>query len=237
MEFIQIPPEPSELRALLITANPRGVILSMSRSADAEVVASLKIPAVGIGVRIPHIPSFSTTYSDLLVLAFQKAMEVGHSRITVPLWKKGPDIYDRMAAEMEKRMSGEPISFSVRYNLPFIQSTSAEGYHVALHELFRYTPPTCIICSEFPDYLMTISFLQARKLRVPDDISIILLAQDEHLEFIVPSIAHFSLYTDDTIHPVFQSLKKQMSGLLSHEQTVLLPAWEPGDSLRAPKSR
>ena len=155
----------------------------------------------------------------------------------MPIWKTRSSIYENLAGHLEKEFSGSSIHFNRRYNLPFIQGETKSDYHEALRGLFRYTPPTCIILPGISQYLTAGSFFLKEGLRIPDDISVIILSQDPLLEDIVPSIAHFTLYSDDMIRQAFHALQEQMSGLQSPEQTELIPIWVPGDSLAVLKPR
>ncbi len=237
LDYIQFPARAADLRSLLISLQPRGVILYTIPPRVAEVVFSLNIPAVGIGVTSSRIPTFNSSHTNLLVCAFKQAYKAGHHSITMPIWKTQGSLYEKLAEKLEKAFSGSPIHFSRRYNLPFIEGETKSDYHEALRGLFRYTPPTCIILPGISQYLTAVSFFLKEGLRIPDDISVIILSQDPLLEDIVPSIAHFTLYSDDMVRRAFHALQEQMSGLQSPEETELIPIWVPGDSLATLKSR
>jgi DNA-binding LacI/PurR family transcriptional regulator len=231
LNYVEIPTNITELRTLLISLQPRAIILYTAPVAVAEIVFLLNIPAIGIGTPSLHIPTFNTSYNDLLVSAFQQAVKAGHRSITLPVWKTSRTIYEELAEWLEKYFPSSLSSFNKRYHLPFIKSGSKADYHATLHELFRYTPPTCIILHGISQYLTTSSFLLKEGLRIPDDVSIIFLSQDPLLEDIVPSVAHFSLYSDTMINDAFHILQEQITGLKSQQQTELIPIWIPGDSL------
>jgi len=231
LNYVEIPTNITELRTLLISLQPRAVILYTAPAAVAEIVFSLNIPAIGIGTAFSQIPTFNTSYKNLLVCAFQQAIAAGHHSVTLPVWKTNKTIYEELAEWLEKYFPSSLVSFNKRYHLPFIEGDSKVDYHATLHELFRYTPPTCIILHEISQYLTTSSFLLKEGLRIPDDISIIFLSQDPLLEDIVPSVAHFSLYSDTMIHRAFHVLQEQISGLKSCKKIELIPVWIPGNSL------
>jgi DNA-binding LacI/PurR family transcriptional regulator len=154
-----------------------------------------------------------------------------------PLWNVPDTYYERVAVKLEKHLSWDKPSFSRRYNLPSCRGITPKEDQAALHKLFRYTPPSCIIVHGLTHYLAVASFLQSKRLCIPDDISVIVCFEDPLLENIVPSIARFTLLSDDVILHAFHVLKEQMRGFKSQEQEEIIPAWVPGGSLAAPKSR
>lgn len=238
LDYIQAPPRLADLRSLLMSLQPRGVILYTLMQDAADVVVDLKIPAIGIGTDHPSIPVFRASHSGLFIRAFQQAVATGHRRIIAPIWKTRAGVYDYLVGPLEKEFSKPPVSFSRRYNLPLIQGNLPQDFHAALRELFRYTPPTCMILPGVPQYLTAVSFFLKEGLRIPDEISVLLLSDDPLLQNVVPSVAHFTLYSDDMVGRAFHALQEQMSGLLSNVFTELVPVWKPGMSLTPPpKSR
>jgi DNA-binding LacI/PurR family transcriptional regulator len=236
LTYIQVPSDPAELRALLSSIRPRGAILYCVPPAVGETVVALGIPAIDVGGQESRVfPHFFTPYAPLLIRAFEHARAAGHSRITIPMThKKGPG-YEGMAAALEKQFSSAPMTFNRRYNFPLIGGDAVEDYHTALRELFRYTPPTCVIVHGLPDYLIVSSFFLKEGLRIPDDVSVILLSYDPAMVNITPSMAHFVLFSEADSLKAFHVLKEQMSGFRSHEEIKLLSTWTPGDSLAPPK--
>lgn len=238
LDYIQIPTEPSEVHELLTAIQPRGIILFGVPGPIEKLAASLHIPSVWIGTRIMrpfHVPGYYyVDISNLFSLAFQRAWAAGHRRIVAPMVT--PHFYyDKFAAEIKKEYPGGAKAFSKRYNLPIIESVAATDYIAGLREIFRYTPPTCLILYDVSHYLVVTSFLLEKRLRIPDDISVILLTADPLLDDIIPTIDHCTLFTDGMEKP-FNLLKEQMNGLQSSEQISAEPTWVPGGSLAAPKT-
>ena len=231
MDYVEIPAQPSEVHALLTSLQPRGAILYWVPDAIAKVVRTLGIPAIGMGWPFPEIPSFFVNFSSLLAHAFKQVRAVGHRRIVAPFWNMGEPTYERLAEKVEKHLSKDGVSLKRHYNLPSLQGETTEDYHAALHEISRYTPPSCIILFDLSHYLAVSSFLMGRRLRIPDDISLILVSCDPILVNVLPSIAHFLLYSDADIMQAFHALQEQMGGLLSAEKVEHAPVWVAGESL------
>ncbi len=235
--YIVLPSDDSKLLDLLAAIQPCGVILNSVSVEIAEIVVSLNIPVVGIGVSCPSIPCFYTPFASLFIPAFERAWEAGHRRIALPTVVMSEKKYEQIAGELELHYPGGVDSFSRRFNLPAVPSTTVEDYHAVLREIFRYTPPSCIILSDLSHYLAASSFLQKERLCIPDDVSVILLSYNPLFVDILPSLAYFIQYHPDTVIQACHALQDQMDGLRSHEQVLLAPVWVAGDSLGAPKSR
>jgi DNA-binding LacI/PurR family transcriptional regulator len=228
----EILPKLSEIRLQIATIRPRALILYALLEHIPDTVSFLNIPTVGIETASSHFPVFNTSYSPLLIRAFQQAREAGHHRISAIMWNPEILFYESLATKLENSLAGEEYSFSRRYNLPLFHGETAVDYQAKLKNLFRYTPPSCIILWDLSHYLAASSFFLREGLRIPDDISVILLSQNPLFCNIVPSVAHFALNPYDVANQIFHTLQKQMDGLESHEQTNLIPTWIPGDSLK-----
>ena len=199
---------------------------------------ALGIPSVEIGGQAHRSAlHFYTSYEKLLINAFEQAEALGHRRITAPMPHKKVLVYEELAKALEAHFSPGPVSFTRRYNFPLIQGRSVKDYHTFLLDLFRYTPPTCLILHDLADYLVVSSFCLKEGLRIPDDICIILLSYDPALVNIDPSIAHFVLFSEAEALRAFQALKEQMSGFKIRLNEELAPLWTPGNSLAPPRKR
>lgn len=234
LTHLNVSAEPEYLRALLSSIKPRGIVLSGVPGQLIDLVHSLGIPAVCIALRTPHFPSFFVSYRDLLINAFKQAWKAGHRRVSAPTVISFYPSFEKAAKELQRQFPKDLV-FSQHYNAPVVNSTSAEDYHAMMHELFRYTPPTCLILYDISHYLCATSYLLKAKLRIPDDVSIILLTQDRLLSEILPPVAHFERYSAHAVEITFLALKEQMEGFPSREQVKLLPVWVPGGSLSSPK--
>ena len=231
LDYIEIPSKLPELRALLISLQPRGIILCRAAPGIAKVIRSLGIPAIGLGWPFPGIPAFFTDYSTLVIQAFEQAKAVGHRRIASPCWNMDPAAYERVAKQMGKHFSEDKGFFKRRYNFPSFHGETTEDFYAALRELFRYTPPSCLILFDLSHYISVVTFLMERRLRVPDDISLIILGHEPILDVVRPSLAHYSEDAGGMGTKAFQLLLEQMDGLLSDEKVEYPPVWVPGESL------
>jgi DNA-binding LacI/PurR family transcriptional regulator/biotin operon repressor len=75
------------------------------------------------------------------------------------------------------------------YHLPGWEE-SIRGFHGRLNGLFQVTPPTALIVEEAPFFAAAQQFLSLRKLRVPQDVSLVCTDADPTFEWCQPPISH-----------------------------------------------
>ena len=75
------------------------------------------------------------------------------------------------------------------FNLPDWEE-SIEGFQECLEALFRLTPPTALIVDEAPFFIAAQQFLAARRLRVPEDVSLVCTDADRSFAWCQPAVAH-----------------------------------------------
>lgn len=87
-----------------------------------------------------------------------------------------------------KQLEEQGISTS-NYNLPDWEET-IDGFHAGLESLFKITPPTALIIDEVHFFLAAQQFCTNKRLRIPEDVSLICTDDDPHLEWFKPSVSH-----------------------------------------------
>jgi DNA-binding LacI/PurR family transcriptional regulator len=235
LSHMKFPANSAEMHALFTSLKPRGLIFYTPPVYSVKVARELNIPLVGINTKSKLTSCFYTLLVTLIFDAFRQAHVCGHRLITSPFVGVSFERYESFAEKLKELFGKYDLSFSRHYNLPFVASNDAEEYRAVLNDLFRYTPPTCLILFDLSHYLVVISFFLERGLKIPADVSIILLSDHPLLVDVFPTVAHFRLYPDDMPLQAFRVLQEQMRGLQIHREVVSTPIWVPGDSLAPPR--
>ena len=81
------------------------------------------------------------------------------------------------------------------YNLPDWDQT-AEGMRALLPSLFRLTPPTAMIFSDYDPVMSAISFFANRGVDVPRSVSLVSMTDPPSIEWHIPSLSHFRVNWD-----------------------------------------
>lgn len=161
----------------------------------------LKIPAVGPDKLPP------------LLEATRALIRFGHRRIvlmTRPRRRLPVPGTSEKAFLAELEHHGLPVG---DYNLPPWEET-IEDYHARLETLFRSTPPTALIVDEVVLFLATQQFLAKKRIRVPEDVSLICTDTDPCFDWCQPEISRISW----DIAPVVRRVVRWASQI-SHNKT------------------
>lgn len=159
------------------------------------------LPIAGIGPN--KIPLYRQIVRELISL--------GHTRISILVRSErripGPGSSERaILGEMER--AGLPTG---SFNLPHWDDTR-QGLHSCLNELFRVTPPTALIANEAPFFMGALQFLSQRRLRVPQDVSVLCSDPDPSFDFCTPEVSHIFWETKPIITRIVNWAKNTARG-------------------------
>ena len=115
---------------------------------------------------------------------------LGHRRVvflTPGAWRKPQP--GRMVEIFGEALAGVGVAAGA-FHVPDWEETP-EGLEALLKELFRYTPPTAVLCVDPEHLLGVMSFLTAQGLRVPGDVSLVCLTDHPALRWMRPRPACF----------------------------------------------
>ncbi|MEJ1973043.1 MAG: LacI family DNA-binding transcriptional regulator [Lacunisphaera sp.] len=112
---------------------------------------------------------------------------------------------------------------------------SPESLSRALDRLLAMPhPPTALLVSNGASYLTVVSALAQRKLRVPQDVSVVSRDDEPFLRFLVPAPAHYAanphVFARRLLKPLLQSLGGEA---VVPRSTRILPTYARGGSLGA----
>ena len=116
------------------------------------------------------------------------------------------------------------------FNLPDWEETPA-GLHALFTALFRVTPPTALFLDETPIVLAAQQFLAERKLRIPEQVSLVAEDQDACFQWCQPPVAHIAWRSE----PVARRIVQWANAVSQHRsdvQQVTFPAeFIPGGTI------
>jgi len=121
--------------------------------------------------------------------ATRRLIEQGHRRISLLIRRQHrlPEPTPSVRAYLDELAAhGIPAS---DFNLPDWEETQP-GFQVILESMFHLTPPTAMIIDEAYLFIAAQQFVARRKLRVPEDVSMICTDSDPTFAWCEPSIAH-----------------------------------------------
>ena len=170
---------------------------------------------------------------EAAVAATRRLIELGHRRIVLLVRKER-----RMPqpGQQERAFLDELAAHGIRpgpYNLPEWKE-SVEGFHARLEALFRVTPPTALIVDEAPFFFATMQFLMVRRLRVPQDVSLVCTDNDRVFAWSKPAVAHIHWETGPVVRRIVRWVKNVSCGRRDVRQTMTPAKFVEGGTIGPP---
>ena len=165
-----------------------------------------------------------------LIAATRALIDLGHHRIVLLLRRihrlPQPGAFARVFLETLEAggiRTGD-------YNLPEWEE-SPEGFQACLTALFRVTPPTAMIISETVLFAAAQQFLGRRRLRVPENASLISTDPDPNFAWCVPSIAHIRWDSRPVVRHIVRWAASVSRGCRDAKQTFVAAEYVPGGTV------
>lgn len=157
------------------------------------------------------LPNAGPDKAPPVIEATRELIRLGHQRIIMLCTKlrrlPEPGRVEReFLSELARH--GLPVS---SFNLPDWEETPA-GLRALLESLFKITPPTAIIIDELPPLIGVQQFLALRRLRVPEQVSLITTDYDTSFSLCQPTVTHVNWHSTPIIRRVVQWAKNVSAG-------------------------
>ena len=209
--------------AWVICAGPREVLEWFSAQATPAFALfgrrdGLPIAATGPDKR----PAFDAVTRQLI--------ELGHRRIVLLVHRERrlPE-----PGQTERAFLAQLATHGLQvgdFNLPNWEATPA-GFHELLRLLFLVTPPTALIIDSAPLFVAAQQFLAGRRLRVPEDVSLICTDPNPSFEWCVPAVAHIAWDPAPVVRRLVRWAATVSRGGKDVQQTLTLAEFVPGGTI------
>lgn len=197
--------------AWVVLAGSRGVL---EWFAEQETPA-LALAGIASGLPIASVvPDKAAVFADLT----RRLVALGHNRITFlcrgQLRLPQPA---RTTSAFLDALKAAGIAIGT-FNLPDWEE-SKEGFERILESLFGHTPPTALIPDEPLLYHAAVQFLMKRRLRVPEDVSLICTDADPGFAWCNPSVSHIRWDYRPVVHRIVRWANNVAKGKDDRRQT------------------
>jgi DNA-binding LacI/PurR family transcriptional regulator len=157
-----------------------------------------------------------STMSEIL----QRLVGLGHRRIVLltPEERRKPE-----PGEFEKHFLAELGALGIptnSYNLPDWES-NPQSYHARLALLFAHTPPTAILFDVPVLFTGALSFFTKHQLRIPEDVSTVVLDGDSSLAWCNPVPTHLETNPTQWVKKVMRWIYNVAQGKEDRRKTVV----------------
>lgn len=241
-------PGPAE-RLRISSAEPTAATIERLREADVKHIVTIgihsdvaesliaegrSVAAIGGPGDFTRAPMVRIDFEMLVREAFRHVFALGHTRVTLPIWRRHPDSVRRMRLWIRDEYERANLRHNEAFDTPIIEDENPEAMHACIRALFRHTPPSALVLLDFPQWIATMTTLNTLGRRVPEDVSIILLARASEITAATPSVAHFRHPNSELVDAVRRILRTRdiVPGIRS-----IPPIWVPGATLAAPACR
>lgn len=167
-------------------------------------------------------PAFAAVTRALIGLGHRRIVLLARTRRRLPQ----PGAVEQTFLD-ELVAHGLPVS---DYNLPGWDD-SVEGFHVRLESLFQLTPPTALIVDEAPLYVAAQQFLGQRRLRVPEDVSLVCTDEDPSFAWCQPTISHIRWDSRPVVRRIVRWAANVSLGNPDLRQTLTPAEFVPGGTI------
>lgn len=212
-------------------------IVLKGRSAVLQWFAGQKLPALALDSdETTSLAHASRNLKGMLMDAMLRLTQFGHRRITFLLNESFQMPHSTISKEILARFAALQIPSSAAYNTP-VWTETEDGLHQVLDALFRVTPPTALFVQDMRILLPTLSFMAARGIRVPGQVSLIAGFCDGEIEWTSSSPAHYRTDTEALRLHVIRWVQSVANGSPSTESYSAPIVFIPGSSLALPDAK
>jgi DNA-binding LacI/PurR family transcriptional regulator/DNA-binding transcriptional regulator YhcF (GntR family) len=172
-------------------------------------------------------PAIAEAARTLLALGHRRIAMLVRPRRRAPV----PGVPERAFLD-ELRAHGIPPA---AYHLPDWDE-SPERFHAMLESIFRVTPPTALIVDESALFVAVMQFCLDRRLRVPEDLSLVCTDADPVFSWCRRSVAHIDWNRGPVLRRVFQWADQLSRGKTDLRQNGSVARFVPGETIgRVPR--
>jgi hypothetical protein len=212
------------------------VIAVFGRPALAEWAIRRKVRIFFLGGVTGGLPVPVAGVRSTLVAqaALARLTALGHRRIVLPLCEH-PVIFEAAVGQvMKEAIEGAGRVYVKSYHNPASNALTPDTIWRILEASFATEPPTALIFLEWKEFLTAQSYLMRAGLRIPEDVSVVLLDDQLEAEWVYPKLCRFRF-------PMRRFLNVMVSWLEdggAEPMERFLPAdYVDGESMAAPRKR
>ena len=177
---------------------------------------------------LPMIAVKSSLLADEAIL---RLTELGHRRIIMPLCDRPPSFAASLKASMENGLRRVGVRYVPSYHTPESPYQQPEVVWRMLEACFRRSVPTALVMLDWKEFVTVSCLFAKRGLRVPQDVSVVLLNESMEADWFVPKITCFRFPT----LRLAKALASWVEGKLADETEHVMGAdFDAGGSLAPP---
>lgn len=179
---------------LIRTEEPDALVVFNGTPVIGRWAAKRKLKTVFIGGDsggLP-IPTIGMMARGLIRDAIDEFARHGHRHICMPVIGAFPRLQEGLGKTMAEEMERAGLPFDVSWNMPTSTQHDPDVLLNILTRVFKVRIPTAVIAMTWSDFVTIQSFLNTRRLAIPDDVSVLVLSTSSALRWVRPQLTHFT---------------------------------------------
>jgi DNA-binding LacI/PurR family transcriptional regulator len=192
----------------------------------------LKVSLLGGATHHKEVPVFGVRLPELLAHALAELRRSGHERILVPCIGLQRLVADTVAAEVSRAMGVSAKQLAHEGLLIHEPAMENDAAVARVIRGFRETGATAMLAINYRSYQLYATGMMQAGIRIPDDISTVLLMGDPEVTYIRPKPAHFEPPLEMIRTRVKRWLLKGVRSQAEIGGSWLKKAWREGQTVR-----
>lgn len=199
--------------------------------ADWAVASGHRMLFLGGISHRPEVPVYSVKVEELLRPALRRLMEAGHRRICFPLCERADPFSERLSRVVAEEFAAAGLPFSARLHVPITAYSGPDVIASIVTQRLGREGITGWIFLDWREYVSAQGIFHRAGLKIPDDVSVIVLIGEPVATWSLPTLSRFELPAD--------ALARQVLHWLEHPYETSagrsFPAtWIEGESIAPP---
>ena len=225
-----------KLQRLLEASGAEALIVVAGTRKTLDWACGCGVPALALGGDDTgiSIPSVGYCTNSMVTIALDRLMKSGHRDICMPVAVNSPIYIAELESRLVEAFDLHGLAFHPKLHFPKWHSNTPEAWLDGLRWRFSVKPPDAFVLLGTAACQVTIGILMELGLRVPDDISLVAIAEEKDLLWFHPRLACFDLNPLSLTDKIANWIKSPEA---ERKSLILPPKWVEGASIQERESR
>jgi DNA-binding LacI/PurR family transcriptional regulator len=227
--------KPQKSWSRLIDRNPYTKVIAVYGSPSLAAWSTRKrIPMLFLGGDAGEhaVPTIGVVSSIMAEVALGHLLALGHDQIVFPLCDRNEKFKSTLMEVTKNAMGRAGHRYMARYHNPVSGYTGPDVMRRLLTQVFAVRQPTALVLLDWSELIAAYCFLTERGLRVPEDVSLVMLSDVVSAHWFHPDLCRFRFPRKKLVSLMIKWLEERPGSEMNH---LLAGTWLAGKSIAPPK--
>lgn len=177
------------------------------------------------------VPIYAVRMADTVREAVRRLVAAGHTKFFMPLCERAQPFSDSLIQAMSEELAAAGIPFLPRIHAPQLGYSGPDVIWSLAEDAIAKYRPTAWIILDWREMVTVSSLFNKRGIRMPQDVSVVLLNDEATAAWHRPLLCRFSLPVDLIARQVVRWLEGRVDPTESKRFDAL---WQDGESIAGP---